>query len=47
MRWVLAAIALGTVSGADNSDRDGFMWISANHTTSRPQLSAASIWAKD
>jgi len=47
MRLVRAAIALATVSGADSSERVGFMWISASHTTSRPQLSAASIWAKE
>jgi hypothetical protein len=47
MRCVRAAIALATVSGAESSERVGFMWISASHTTSRPQRSAASICAKD
>jgi len=42
-----AAIALATVSGADINERCGFMWISASHTASRPQSSAASIWAKE
>ena len=31
MRLVRAAIALATVSGADSSERCGFMWISASH----------------
>src|SRR5579864_3760617 len=47
MRLVRAAIAAATVSGADNSERVGFIWISASQTTSRPHFSAASIWAKD
>jgi hypothetical protein len=47
MRRVRAAIALATVSGADSSERLGFMWISASHTTSRPHSSAASTCAKD
>ena len=47
MRLVRAAIALAMVSGADNSERVGFMWISASHTTSRPHSSAAAICANE
>src|SRR5215210_1170665 len=47
MRCVRAAIALATVSGAESSERVGFMWISASHTTSKPQPSAAAICANE
>jgi hypothetical protein len=42
MRRVRAAIALAMLSGADNSDRRGSKWSSANHITSSPSRSAAS-----
>ena len=47
MREVRAATALATVSGAETSERVGFMWISASQTASRPHSSAASICANE